>query len=123
MQLDHINIKAPAGLIEKVKDFYCQVLDLEPGFRPEFSSPGYWLYAADRPIVHLSISNETAVSESGLYLDHVAFQTNGLDAAVEKLSALNIAMRRNYIPELDMTQIFIQDPAGTGVEINFPGES
>ena len=123
MRLDHINIKAPARLIEEVKDFYCQVLDLEPGFRPEFSSPGFWLYAADQPIVHLSISEDTLVPESGSYLDHVAFQTEGLEAVAAKLASLKISMRRNYIPELDMTQIFIQDPAGNGIEINFPGES
>jgi catechol-2,3-dioxygenase len=123
MRLDHVNIKAPGSLIEKVKEFYCQVLDLEPGFRPEFSSRGYWLYAADKPIIHLSLSSEMQGSESGGYIDHVAFQTSGLEAVVEKLTSLNIQMRRNFIPELDMTQIFIHDPAGIGVEINFPGES
>ena len=123
MRIDHINIKAPAELIEEVKDFYCRVLDLEPGFRPEFSSPGYWLYTADKPIVHLSISGDTVAPHSAGYLDHVAFQADGLEAVVERLTSLNVSMRRNYIPELDMTQIFIQDPAGTGIEINFPGES
>lgn len=123
MRIDHINIKAPAELIEEVKDFYCAVLDLEPGFRPSFSSPGYWLYAAEKPLVHLSVSAETAAPDTGSYLDHVAFQTSGLDAVLEKLASLNISARRNYIPELEMTQIFIQDPAGTGIEINFPGES
>jgi catechol 2,3-dioxygenase-like lactoylglutathione lyase family enzyme len=123
MRLDHVNIKAPGDLIEEVKDFYCQVLDLEPGFRPEFASRGYWLYAADKAIIHLSISDEMQGSGSGGFIDHVAFQTSGLNNAVEKLALLNISVRRNYIPELDMTQLFIQDPAGTGVEINFPGES
>ena len=33
-----------------------------------------------------------------------------------------VAYRSNYIPEIDMTQLFFSDPAGTGLEVNFPGE-
>lgn len=30
---------------------------------------------------------------------------------------------RRFIPELTLTQLFFEDPAGTGIEVNFPGES
>ena len=40
MHVDHINIAAPARLLEEVKDWYQQVLDLVDGFRPQFSVKG-----------------------------------------------------------------------------------
>ena len=40
----------------------------------------------------------------------------------ERLRSLGIEYRSNHIPEIPMTQLFVRDPAGTGVEINFPDE-
>jgi len=123
MQIDHINIKASPGLLQKVQAFYEQVLGLETGFRPSFSSDGTWLYAGEKPIVHLSVGERDFPSTNGGHLDHVAFQTADLPSMIEKLKTGGISFRSNYIPELDMTQLFITDPAGTGIEINFPCES
>jgi hypothetical protein len=44
VHLDHINVCAPPTLLEQVKAFYEEVLGLADGFRPTFSSNGYWLY-------------------------------------------------------------------------------
>lgn len=123
MHIDHINIAAPEELLERVRNFYCAVLDLTEGFRPEFSQKGFWLYAADRPIVHLSESGRHQRGEHRGHLDHVAFQTAGLEAMIERLRVNNIEFRSSYIPEFNMTQLFFTDPAGTGLEVNFPGES
>ena len=92
MQLDHINIKAPEALLEEVRDFYCAVLGLQEGARPNFSSPGYWLYA-------------------------------GVRAFTARLEAQGVDYRSSHIPELALTQLFFSDPAGTGLEINFAGET
>ena len=43
MKLHHVNIKAPKELLEREKDFFCEVLGLQEGNRPDFSSSGYWL--------------------------------------------------------------------------------
>jgi len=85
MQLDHINIKAPEALLEEVRDFYCAVLGLQEGARPKFSSPGYWLYAGERPLVHLSRGSERPASPAPSYLDHVAFRAVGLQAFTARL--------------------------------------
>ena len=122
MHVDHINIAAPARLLEEVKDWYQQVLDLVEGFRPQFSGKGYWLYSGSKPIVHLSERDGYLESDSQGYLDHVAFQGSGLGAMEERLRSLGIEYRSNHIPEIPMTQLFVRDPAGTGVEINFPDE-
>jgi catechol 2,3-dioxygenase-like lactoylglutathione lyase family enzyme len=122
MHIDHINIRAPEDLLEQVRHFYCTVFGLEEGFRPAFSSSGYWLYAGDRPIVHLSIGGEAPVAARPTHLDHVAFQSAGLGAFQETLDEHAVGYRSNYIPEIDLTQLFFSDPAGTGLEVNFPGE-
>jgi catechol 2,3-dioxygenase-like lactoylglutathione lyase family enzyme len=63
MHIDHINIATPMELLERVRDFYCSVLDLREGFRPNFSQRGFWLYADDKPLIHLSESNRRQDNE------------------------------------------------------------
>lgn len=122
MHIDHINIRTPRGLLTRVRDFYCAVLGLEEGFRPAFSSEGHWLYADDKPIVHLSLGAETAQAAARTCFDHVAFQATGLDDFRARLDALGVKYRSSYIPELHMSQLFFSDPAGTGLEVNFSRE-
>lgn len=122
MHIDHINIKAPPALLEEVRQFYCTVLGLEEGARPRFSTRGHWLYSTAGPIVHLSEAGGRAAAASGGYLDHVAFRASGLPEFMARLEALGLPFDRAYIPELEMTQLFFSDPAGTGLEVNFPGE-
>jgi catechol 2,3-dioxygenase-like lactoylglutathione lyase family enzyme len=123
MRIDHINIAAPYPLLETVRVFYCAVLGLEDGFRPPFEHRGFWLYSGDKPLVHLSERNEEPSSGGGGYLDHVAFQSSGLHDMIGRLVAHDIGYRSNYIAEFNMTQLFFRDPAGTGLEVNFPDET
>ena len=51
--IHHVNIRAPATHIAKLKDFYCEVVGLSDGWRPPFESRGHWLYAGTQPVVHL----------------------------------------------------------------------
>jgi len=118
MQLDHINISAPMDLLREVRDFYCAVLGLREGPRPDFSRPGYWLYAGDQPLVHLSESKVHYVSEQKGHLDHVAFRTTDLDALVARLESWGVSYTKVHVPERGMTQVFFSDPAGTGLEVN-----
>jgi catechol 2,3-dioxygenase-like lactoylglutathione lyase family enzyme len=122
MHIDHINIKAPSALLEQVRDFYCEVLGLKAGFRPAFSTVGYWLYAGEQPLVHLSIGSGSSVAESSGHLDHVAFRASGLKEVLQRLEGLGIDYRSSYIDELALTQLFLRDPAGTGLELNFRDE-
>lgn len=122
MHIDHINIKAPEALLEQVRNFYCEALGLTEGFRPAFSSAGYWLYAGEQPLVHLSVGSVSSAAVTSGHLDHVAFRASGLRDVLQRLEDLGIEYRSSHIDELDLTQLFLRDPAGTGVELNFRGE-
>lgn len=123
MHIDHINIAAPYRLLETVRDFYCVVLELEDGFRPRFPQRGFWLYSGDKALLHLSERKAAKTGNGVGYLDHVAFRSSGLQAMIERLDAHDVRFRRSYIAEFNMTQLFFKDPAGTGLEVNFPDES
>ena len=122
MQLDHFNIAAPLDRIEACRIFYVNVLGFEVGYRPAFERRGYWLYAAGVPAIHL-IESERHEPGQGGFLDHIAFRSTGLAAVEASLEANAVPYRRSTIPELGMTQLFFTDPAGTGLELNFRGES
>ena len=123
MHLDHINISAPAELLVEVRDFYCDLLGLAEGFRPEFSRNGFWLYSEGKPIVHLVESLDHHRNEKQGFFDHFALQATGLTKLIEKLDAAGIDYKMSYLAEIDLSQVFCKDPSGIGVEINFPAES
>ena len=122
MIIDHINICAPAVTIESVKDFYCKLFDLDVGFRPTFSRPGYWLYSDGKPIIHLTESNKHIASLEHGYLDHVAFSHSGLKNIIDKLNSLDVIYSTSYVAVLDVTQVFFKDPAGIKIEVDFKNE-
>lgn len=123
MQLDHINISAPIDLLQQVRDFYCAVLGLREGPRPNFSRRGFWLYAGDRPLVHLTESGVRFQSGSQGHLDHVAFRSGNLAGLVERLESSGVSYTKSHLPDSGMTQIFFTDPAGVRVEVNAVDEN
>ena len=122
MNLHHVNIKGPRDLLEKEKAFFCSILGLADGHRPEFSSNGYWLYANDKPIVHLTESEKHFRNDRQGYFDHVAFQSSNLKKLIQLLKMNDIDHTIVYLQENDMSQVFLKSPSGTGIEINFENE-
>lgn len=118
MHIDHINIRASAELLERVKTFYCEVLGLNEGFRPNFTFPGYWLYAGPNAVIHLSEEVSMDAARSTGSLDHVAFQVDDLTPVVDRLNELGIEHKKVRVSDIAMTQIFFRDPAGLRIEVN-----
>lgn len=110
-------------LLTQVRDFYCNILGLTEGFRPQSTIGGFWLYSGERALIHLAESNEHFSNDRQGYLDHIALQTTGLKHVADKLRENGIHFSHDYFPEINMTQLFFKDPAGTGIEINFVNES
>lgn len=126
--LQHFTIE-PADL-ERTKDFYVDVLGLAVGDRPPLGFPGYWLYSGGVATVHLLGPRKpregvTVRDPAHRYpdtgrFDHIAFEASDLAGMRERLQARGVAFREQVIPRTGAAQIFLFDPDGVGVELNFP---
>ncbi len=119
-RIDHFNIRTRD--LDRLCEFYTKVLGLEIGDRPPFDSPGVWLYAGGHPILHVGIAkdgNGDSESDNTLPLDHIALETEGLADAVERLDGVDIEYRMSDVPGREMKQIFVRDPDGVTIELNF----
>ena len=123
--IDHFNIRTRD--LDRLCEFYTKVLGLEIGDRPPFDSPGVWLYAGGHPILHVGVASDgggDSDSDNTLPLDHIALETEGLAEAVERLDGAGVAYRMFDVPGREMKQIFVRDPDGVSIELNFtsPGD-
>jgi catechol 2,3-dioxygenase-like lactoylglutathione lyase family enzyme len=118
--------------IEATRDFYRDALGLTVGPRPPLQFAGYWLYAGGAPCVHIaerasySRSSRPAgipVSErapgTGPF-DHAAFIASDFEEMSARLARLGIAAHLNVVPGNGLKQLFVLDPNGVKIEINFP---
>lgn len=119
--LDHYNLRAPSPLLEELRDFYCATVGLRVGPRPPFRSRGYWLYAGDKDVLHLTETraDETRALRAAATFDHVAFACEDFAAMSAALAAQGVAHEVDEVPAGGQRQIFFDDPAGNGVELNF----
>lgn len=122
--LNHFTIRTAD--LERTRAFYSGVLGLPEGYRPPLGFPGYWLYCGDVPTVHLIGPRENeagmparAAGPTGLF-DHIAFSCTGLAEMKSKLTAAGIAFEERIIPRDRQTQLFLRDPDGIAVELNYP---
>jgi len=136
LSLNHFSIRTLD--LAATKNFYVSVLGLEDGPRPEFPFPGHWLYQGPTDVfanaaVHIigidrddasGLSNylgdraEGQLKGSGA-LDHVAFFATDLAGMLKRLSELGIEARCRDVPGLGLHQLFLNDPNGIVVELNY----
>lgn len=130
-ELNHFLIRA--NDLERTKAFYCNVLGFEVMHRPDFPFPGYWLGVNGKIQVHLG---QAGVPNSDLYylgspkhaatdnsgvVDHVAFLAADPEGVIKRFKELGISYRPRSLPESELFQLFITDPDGLTVELNFFG--
>ena len=122
LSINHIQLVAEEDLVLKLRDFYCDVVGLTEGFRPAFERFGFWLYIGDKDVLHLitpKAGDERSSQKSSF--DHIAFKTANYETVLNKLKTLNIPFEEKPIPGMSAHQIFLHDPAGNRVELNFDG--
>jgi len=123
IEFDHYNLCAPRELLERLRLFYTETVGLTVGYRPRFQKFGYWLYAGDHAVLHLTESSQAnLMSSDQTSFNHAAFNCSGLQAFQQRLSELGVQYTTARVPDLKRVQLFISDPAGNGVELNFPEE-
>jgi catechol 2,3-dioxygenase-like lactoylglutathione lyase family enzyme len=120
LSINHIQLVAEKDLVLKLRDFYCDVVGLTEGFRPAFERFGFWLYINDKDVLHLITPKEgDDRSPQKSSFDHIAFKASDYEDVLKKLKALNVPFEEKPIPGMSAHQIFLKDPAGNRVELNF----
>jgi catechol 2,3-dioxygenase-like lactoylglutathione lyase family enzyme len=137
LSLNHYSIRTTD--LQACERFYCGLLGLVVGPRPPFPFPGLWLYSGDTTVwanaaVHiigidrndpaglkqyLGDREESALHGSGA-VDHVAFFATGLAETLARLREHGVELRERLVPLLNLHQVFVDDPNGVVVELNFP---
>lgn len=119
--------------LDTTRDWYVDVLGLEEGPHPDFGFPVRWLYLGGKDVLHLTeggaavseqrrryVGQQSQATEGTGVVDHVAFGATGLDAMVARLKAKGVAFTERRADLVAAYQLFLHDPNGVKVELNFP---
>lgn len=117
----HYNFRLERALMDRVRDFYVQVVGMTVGPRPEAAIHGYWLYAGDRDVLHLAEEDPLDKRRPGaeMTFDHVALDCSDWPAQRRRLAAHSVPFEEERDPGIGRLQVFFRDPAGNGVELIF----
>ena len=117
--LDHYNVFCKD--LRKTVSFYERYVGLRTGDRPPLAFPGAWLYAGDKAVLHL-VAESGREAEGGGAIDHIAFNCEGLAETVDQLERDGIKYDIRKVPGRPLQQVFIHDPDGVMLELNFRNE-
>jgi catechol 2,3-dioxygenase-like lactoylglutathione lyase family enzyme len=130
-ELNHYFVRA--NNLELSRRFYCEVLGFEQMPRPDFPFPGYWLGVGGKVQVHMGahgIPNpelyyhgttpQSATDNAGV-VDHIAFSATDPASFAARFESMGIHARKRYLPEIRLFQMFVKDPDGLTIELNFHG--
>jgi catechol 2,3-dioxygenase-like lactoylglutathione lyase family enzyme len=117
--LDHFNIRTRD--LAATVNFYENIMGLEKGPRPNFAFPGAWMYSEGKAVVHIvdiSKTDEPQKPDSGV-VHHVAFASRGFDGMRDRLKSKGMPFDARQVPGGDLWQIFVDDPNGVMIELNY----
>lgn len=124
--LSHVNIIVDD--IDAAAAFYCDLLSLvRTDAPPPISrSQAAWLVASDgNAIIHLNSpdldrphNRKFDAGPTGA-LHHVALNCRGYNVLVSRLTKQGIPFETHDFPTIDLRQIFMHDPQGVLLELNF----
>jgi catechol 2,3-dioxygenase-like lactoylglutathione lyase family enzyme len=133
--LDHCSIRTTK--LQETRDFFVDILGLEDGERPDFPFPGAWLYTDSTAVIHLigvdpndssglqryvgGEIHSDALQGSGAF-DHIAFRANDPSVLIDRLKKTDYEYRERQVPNMNLFQIFVEDPNGITIELNYWGE-
>ena len=105
--------------------FYCGLLGLKEGDRPDLGFPGAWLYADGNPqaVLHIYWDRPMPTGRTGV-IDHMAFTSSDLKAVKARFDAAGLKYDLRQQAGAGTWQLFTFDPNGAKVELDFdPAES
>ncbi|MEI9852334.1 MAG: VOC family protein [Sphingomonas sp.] len=128
--IDHVNIITSD--LEATSAFFADVLGLERRDGPPPLTPAnaQWMFdAGGRAVVHINTreapsayDRDTTAGPATGALHHVALRCSGHDAMVARLDARGIDHRRNLVAAIGLRQIFVSEPNGVLLELNYFGD-
>ncbi len=104
--------------VSRTVHFYCNLLGLTDGPRPDLGFPGAWLYAGDAAVLHVVGGKSHEQLKPGV-IDHMAFSAVGLSDTLALLTTYNVEHTCRRQTGTDIWQVFLFDPNGARVELDF----
>jgi catechol 2,3-dioxygenase-like lactoylglutathione lyase family enzyme len=127
-RLHHFNIVTRD--VEGTAAWFARTIGLHPGPRPPLAFHGVWMYLGDTPVVHVAAENPNAHitgedphADRGTFtgpIDHIAFVGNKFDEFRAGLIDKKVEHFHVYLEDIKLNQLFLRDPNGILIEINFP---
>jgi len=117
--VNHFNIVISPSQGEETLRFYRDVLGLKEGFRPNFGRPGWWLYAGDHPVLHITVRDVEPTTGSTGSVDHIALNATGLASMKAKLKQHGIPFDEQRVSDNTVHQIFFHDTNGLKIELDY----
>ena len=106
-------------------DYYCGLLGLSEGWRPDLGFAGAWLYADGNPqaVLHIYWDRPMPAQRTGV-IDHLAFTARDLKAVKARFDQRGLKYDLRRQAGAGTWQLFSHDPNGAKVELDFaPSES
>ena len=132
-KIDHVNIRTRC--FDETIAFYRDVVLLDPRPTPEGNmSKGAWLYDdGGNAAIHLGRADVAYPADELLgrfddsshgtgSVDHVALECTGEAQFRERVEGGGHAFKVNDVPQIGLRQVFVRDPNGVLLELNFRGD-
>ena len=122
-QLAHICIGAKD--LAEAERFYCGLLGLVEGHRPDLGFPGAWLYTpgGGAAVLHIYWDRPMPTQRTGV-IDHLAFSASDVKAVKARFDERGVKYDLRRQAQSGTWQLFSFDPNGARVELDFdPAES
>jgi catechol 2,3-dioxygenase-like lactoylglutathione lyase family enzyme len=144
IKLEHYNLMTKR--LRDTVDFYVKALGLYEGFYPVELGPGAWLYdSTETPVVHMQEITQDSFEDrksrttgrikdgrdgspktfDAAYgtgtIDHIAFSCEDIEGFKTRLQGLDIPFAEAGVASAAVRQLFLRDPNGIVVELNFRG--
>lgn len=121
IDLHHLAIKTDD--IDGTVNFWNDVIGSHSVRRPNFDFPGAWLQFGET-MLHLyggdaAKNKENGYDRGSAAIDHIALSASGFDEMRALLEEKKLDWRQMNIPSFDLWQLFVHDPNGVLVELNF----
>ena len=115
------NAGLPGGMVSNRNAFICDdndnaVLHIQ-GVDPEDPQPTLDSIRKRLGTLRTSIALEDL--DGSASIEHVAFACHDYDAVRDRLGRHGLEMRFNDVPQMSLRQIFVNDPNGITLELNF----